>query len=77
MDDVPGWSWLKERCPEAVWIYPSEASLVFSLFKPSTFMNMILAEYEMLISHSAGDAEETVRYTGLEFKEEVRSTDMK
>lgn len=31
----------------------------------------------MLISHSAGDAEKTVGYTGLEFKEEVRSTNMK
>lgn len=40
-------------------------------------MNIILAEYEMLISHSAADAEETVGYTGLEFKEEVRSTNMK
>lgn len=40
-------------------------------------MNVILAEDEMLISHSAGDAEATVGYTGLEFKEEVTSTNTK
>lgn len=40
-------------------------------------MNVTLAECETLISHSAGDAETTVGYTGLEFKEEVRSTNMK
>lgn len=40
-------------------------------------MNVTLAECETLISHSAGDAEMTVEYTGLEFKEEVRSTNMK
>lgn len=74
---MPGWSWLKEGYSEAVWIYLPEASLVLSLFKPSIFMNMILAECEMLNNHSAGDAEETVGYTGLEFKKEVRSTNMK
>lgn len=40
-------------------------------------MNVTLAECETLISHAAGDAETTVGYTGLEFKEEVRSTNMK
>lgn len=37
-------------------------------------MNVTLAECETLISRSA--AETTVGYTGLEFKEEVRSTNM-